>query len=448
MWEEHRETTRGRDLDISGLSYDMLEQLGPQQWPLRPGEHQGQARLYTDGQFATPDGRARFADVPFSPLAEPRSAAWPFSLITGRLRDQWHGLSRTGNLGRLFGHDGEPVVEVHPQDLARLKLAEGSLVRVSSRRGSLVLPARASSSLQPTQLFIAMHWGQEVLGGQDAQGQPATGVNGLSSPAFCPQSKQPELKHAAVKLEKLDLPWRLTAMAWLPADQALALREQMKPLLGQFSAASLLPFGQEALQPGPPAARVGLILRAAHDAPLDEAVLAPLRAAFRLDGPAVLGYHGRPPWPAAGPCASSARRMAANASPASGWPVTPAATPGCAPCWKPTRPCPGRAASCWRPARWRARPQRPRSRQVCSCLNVSEEAIRAELPRCRGAAPERLGQLQAALKMRHSMRLLSAGAAPAGAGRAVGRGGRGRRRQRPQPGRLTIRRPGFCGSTP
>ena len=397
VWEEHRETTRGRDLDISGLSYDMLEQLGPQQWPLRPGERQGRARLYTDGQFATPDGRARFADVPFSPLAEPRSAAWPFSLITGRLRDQWHGLSRTGNLGRLFGHDGEPVVEMHPQELARLKLAEGSLVRVSSRRGSLVLPARASSSLQPTQLFIAMHWGQEVLGGQDAQGQPATGVNGLSSPAFCPQSKQPELKHAAVKLEKLDLPWRLTAMAWLPADQALALREQMKPLLGHFSAASLLPFGQEALQPGLPAARVGLILRAAHDAPVDEAVLAPLRAAFRLDGPAVLGYHdarrGQQRALRIEREADGSERLAGFwlAGDASGDTWLRALLEA-----DQTLPGPGRQLLA--PGALAGQAQRPRSRQVCSCLNVSEEAIRAELPRCSGAAPERLGQLQAALK--------------------------------------------------
>ena len=82
----------------------------------------------------------------YVPLAEPRDARYPFSLNTGRLRDQWHGMSRTGTLGRLFGHVAEPAVEMHPQDMARLRLADGDLVHVTSRRGSLVLPAQASDA--------------------------------------------------------------------------------------------------------------------------------------------------------------------------------------------------------------------------------------------------------------------------------------------------------------
>ncbi len=66
--------------------------------------------------------------------------AIPFSLNTGRLRDQWHGMSRTGTLGRLFGHVAEPTVQMHPQDMARRRLKEGDLVHVTSRRGSIVLP--------------------------------------------------------------------------------------------------------------------------------------------------------------------------------------------------------------------------------------------------------------------------------------------------------------------
>jgi assimilatory nitrate reductase catalytic subunit len=69
-----------------------------------------------------------------------------------------------------------------------------------------------------------------VLSGQGDDGRTLTGVNALTSPHFCPQSRQPELKHAAVALDKINLPWRLTAMAWLPADSALALREQMWPV--------------------------------------------------------------------------------------------------------------------------------------------------------------------------------------------------------------------------
>ena len=80
---------------------------------------QGQARLYEDGVFPTADGRRASSTSAYQPVAEPRDARYPFSLTTGRLRDQWHGMSRTGTLGRLFGHVREPACELHPQDMAR-----------------------------------------------------------------------------------------------------------------------------------------------------------------------------------------------------------------------------------------------------------------------------------------------------------------------------------------
>jgi assimilatory nitrate reductase catalytic subunit len=157
VWNEHRESTRGRDLDITGLSYDKLEQ--PQLWPFPSGATQGQARLYEDGQFATADGRARFVAPAWRPTAEQRDAHYPVSLTTGRLRDQWHGMSRTGLLGRLFAHDSEPCVEMHPQELNRRRCNTGDLVRVKSRRGEVILPLHANTAVPPAQAFIAMHWG-------------------------------------------------------------------------------------------------------------------------------------------------------------------------------------------------------------------------------------------------------------------------------------------------
>ncbi|WP_310568484.1 molybdopterin oxidoreductase family protein, partial [Hydrogenophaga sp.] len=132
IWLEHRESTRGRDLDITGLSWPMLDAQGPQQWPLREGETQGQVRLYADGIFPTADGKARFAALPWQPLAELRDSRYPFSLTTGRLRDQWHGMTRTGTLGRLFGHVAEPAVDMNPQDMDRRGLKDGDLVHVTS----------------------------------------------------------------------------------------------------------------------------------------------------------------------------------------------------------------------------------------------------------------------------------------------------------------------------
>jgi assimilatory nitrate reductase catalytic subunit len=86
IWLEHRESTRARDLDITGLSYAMLEQ-SPQQWPFPQGASTGKTRLYEDAIFPTPDGRANFANTLYKPVADPRESRYPFSLTTGRLRD-------------------------------------------------------------------------------------------------------------------------------------------------------------------------------------------------------------------------------------------------------------------------------------------------------------------------------------------------------------------------
>lgn len=289
VWNEHRESTRGRDLDITGMSYAMLE-AAPQQWPLREGEATGRARLYEDGVFPTPDGRARFVDTPYKPVAEAREARYPFSLNTGRLRDQWHGMSRTGTLGRLFGHVAEPSVQMHPQDMARRQLAEGDLVHVTSRRGSIVLPVAASTELGLSQAFIAMHWGGEYLGGSSSTGERLAGVNALTTPSYCPDSKQPELKHTAVKILKAELPWSLLAAAWLPQDAALDTAGVLRGLMQSFPFASCVPFGAGAALEGSAPERTGILFRAAaYEAPPD-AVLARIESLLALGGSDTLRY--------------------------------------------------------------------------------------------------------------------------------------------------------------
>jgi len=280
VWNEHRESTRGRDLDITGLTYGMLEQAA-RQWPITSGQSEGKKRLYEDGIYPTPNGKAKFANTVYKPVAEPRESRYPFSLSTGRLRDQWHGMTRTGTLGRLFGHVAEPSIQMHPQDMARRLLQEGNLVHVTSKRGSILVPVQASAELGLSQVFMAMHWGEEFLSGVSSTGQRLAGVNALTTSAYCPSSKQPELKHAAVKVLKAELPWTLLAMAWLPEDQMLAAREALKPLMAQFPYASCVPFGRE---------RSGLLFRAAaHDTP-DDALLEQIEKLLNLDGATVLRY--------------------------------------------------------------------------------------------------------------------------------------------------------------
>ena len=393
VWNEHRDSTRGRDLDITGLSYAMLDKQGPQQWPLPEGVGTGRARLYEDGVFATPNGKARFADVPFTPLAEARSAKYPFSLNTGRLRDQWHGMSRTGLLGRLYGHERDPVVELHPQDMDRRKLADGTFVCVTSARGRLVLPVRASTRVAPTQAFIAMHWGEEALSGSDDQGRPATGVNTLTTAAFCPISKQPELKHAAVKIEAMHLPWRLVAMAWLPAHAALALREQLKPGLARFTTASLLPFGREPDAQG----RVGLLLRAAAAQSPGKNFLQQMRQALGLDAADTLAYadatrdQQRALRVVRGDDGSERLGGFWLAGDASGE------------AWlrgllETDELLPGPARHLLAPGALAGKLATPGSPQVCTCFNISEAAIKAALAGLDGGVDARVAQLQATLK--------------------------------------------------
>jgi assimilatory nitrate reductase catalytic subunit len=382
IWNEHRESTRGRDLDITGLSYSILEHAGPQQWPFVQGGTHGATRLYADGVFPTPDGRATFSAAAVRPTAEKRDAHYPFSLTTGRLRDQWHGASRTGTLGRLFGHASEPLVELHPTDLARLRLNSGDLVTLKTRRGSIVLPSAASESVAPAQAFVAMHWGSEFMAGP--------GVNALTSGAFCPQSKQPELKHAAVKVSKAELPYRVMARAWLDADQALTQRAQVLALLAGLPYAACVPFGRE------PDDKVGVWLHAASAEPLPDALLARIESLLGLSGADVLRY--------ADPRAGQ-RRAIAIARTADDTKVTAFVLAGDvrAAGWigellveQLPADLYGRAllsGSAVAPL-----PVPARGAQVCSCFDVTEPQIEAVLARCDGAPEAQLARLQGELK--------------------------------------------------
>ena len=392
VWSEHREATRGLDLDITGLSYAMLDAQGPQQWPLPTGALRGRKRLYEDGRFVFDDGRACFAAVKPQPLAETRDVRYPFTLTTGRLRDQWHGLSRTGTLGRLFGHASEPVVELHPRDLDRLGVRAGDLLQVTSRRGSIVLPAQPSDAMAPMQAHIAMHWGAEVLGGANASGRALGGVNALTTGAYCATSKQPELKHCTVKLLKTDLPWKLLALAWLPQERAHEARSALRDLMPLFPYAACVPFGREPDAHG----RLGVMWRAAaHEAsPAD--VLARIEQLLELNDAHALRYvDGK----------RGLRRTIAFDGAGGAMRVRAFLLAGQteAEPWLRALLIDDQPAQAYGRALLRAGAKPPgavpvRSPQVCTCLDVSEARIREVLVSIDGAAPQRLLRLQRALR--------------------------------------------------
>ncbi|MDR6451780.1 nitrate reductase [Variovorax paradoxus] len=393
VWNEHRESTRGRDLDITGMSYAMLDSAGPQQWPLKEGETSGRARLYEDGIFPTPDGRARFVDTVYKPVAEAREARYPFSLNTGRLRDQWHGMSRTGTVGRLFGHVAEPVVQMNAQDMARRQLKDGDLVHLTSKRGSILLPVQASAEIGLSQAFVAMHWGEEYLSGCSSTGTPLAGINALTTSAFCPTSKQPELKHTPVKILKAELPWSLLAMAWLPPDAALAAHQALKPMMAMFPFATCVPFSGNT----PGEERSGILFRAAaHDAPADETIDR-IEGLLGLRGSDALRYADR---------RRGQRRVARLVRRADGNAGLEAFLLGgdtSAEAWIGTLlreeiPAQTYGRLLLSPGARAPVAVQSRGHPVCTCFNVTDLAIQAELGRCTGTPDERLAALQGALK--------------------------------------------------
>ncbi len=240
VWEEHRAMTVGRDLDISGLEYQSLIDSGAQQWPLPSGSSAPCMRLYEDGVFPTASGKAKFVANSYRGVAEKLTAKFPLALTTGRTRDQWHTMTRTGRSATLLGHDAVPQVHLHANDMTRRGIAEGAWTQVRSARGSVIMRANATESVRSGQAYITMHWGQNFL-----RGKAISGVNALTSPAFCPQSKQPELKHAAVHAELFTAVWSVAAFAIVPSAQLDSARLRWLDHCGSLDVAYAVPIEGE-----------------------------------------------------------------------------------------------------------------------------------------------------------------------------------------------------------
>ncbi len=192
-----------RDFDIGTLAeatHADYDAMAPVQWPMRKDEagetaEPGEKRFFADGAFFTPDRRARFVAISV-PAAEAVAdgpgelALATMVLNTGRIRDQWHTMTRTGKAARLMTHTAEPFVEVHPRDAARLGLEPAMLARVSSTHGSAVLRVVVTERQQRGSLFAPMHWTDQLAG---------TGrIGAVIDAARDPVSGQPALKQARV----------------------------------------------------------------------------------------------------------------------------------------------------------------------------------------------------------------------------------------------------------
>jgi assimilatory nitrate reductase catalytic subunit len=178
-----------RDFDIGGLagvSDAEFEALEPTQWPLRAQAKPWQRRFFADGGFFTPDRKARFVAPEPPALREAVSEAFPFRLNTGRVRDQWHTMTRTGMSPRLALHCPEPFVEINPDDALACAVADGSFARVATGHGEAVLKVVVSDGQQPGSLFAPIHWSGETAS--------SARVGDLVAAATDPYSGQPEAK--------------------------------------------------------------------------------------------------------------------------------------------------------------------------------------------------------------------------------------------------------------
>jgi assimilatory nitrate reductase catalytic subunit len=188
-FEEWRRVSAGRLCDYSGMTWDGIEAAGGIQWPSTDGA--GTRRLYTDGRFPTPDGRARLAVVDRRPVSDRPRPQYPLVLNTGRTVEHWHTRTKTGRVPILEGLAPEAWVEINPVDAGRLGLRSGEPVKVVSERGAIErITARVTAVVRAGEVFIPFHYDEAC-------------VNRLTMNEFDPVSREPNYKQCAVRVEHL-----------------------------------------------------------------------------------------------------------------------------------------------------------------------------------------------------------------------------------------------------
>ncbi len=183
---------------LAALTPEGYEALEPVQWPVTA--QGGTVRLFADGVFQTPDGRARMVVTKAKGPAQALDPSYPLALNTGRVRDHWHTMTRTGLAPDLCRHTPEPYVEIHPTDAGPLGVVEGALARVQTAQGEAIALAKVTDRQRPGAIFMPMHWTQAFA--------PSGRANALVAAAVDPQSGQPEFKHTPARVRPYRETWR------------------------------------------------------------------------------------------------------------------------------------------------------------------------------------------------------------------------------------------------
>ncbi|HTC00975.1 MAG TPA: molybdopterin-dependent oxidoreductase [Ferruginibacter sp.] len=196
IYAEHCRLTEGTNIDISGLSYDILKEKRSVQWPYAKNEKGfGTARLFADKKFYTSSEKAIIHSFEDVNLSENLSAELPLILTTGRIRDQWHTMSKTGKVNKLNQHIANSFLEIHPDDAIERKIKEDDLVEIFNARGNVRVKAKYSTDIKRGVVFLPMHWGKIL-------NNDLNRANNLTNNLVDPISKEPDFKFSAVEVKK------------------------------------------------------------------------------------------------------------------------------------------------------------------------------------------------------------------------------------------------------
>ena len=195
IFVEFAALTAGTLCDISGASYNRLQREGPLQWPCANSRDPGKARLYEDRRFPAADGKASLIAVEHAPPVERPDDDYPLILTTGRIKQHWHTMTRTGKNAALRRKAPDPILEINRADARRYQIQDADFVEVISRRGKVMAQARVTDEIMLGTCFLPFHWGRD-------QGF-FKAANNLTISARDPLSRQPELKACAVRVRKV-----------------------------------------------------------------------------------------------------------------------------------------------------------------------------------------------------------------------------------------------------
>jgi len=200
IYAEHAKLTSKTNIDINGLSHDIIKEQGSVQWPYKKkSKVVGTPRLFTEKAFYTYSKKAIIHAVPDEHVSERTDNDYPFILTTGRIRDQWHTMSKTGKVNKLNQHLKEAFVEINPADAKVLKLNDGDVAVITSRRGDVRVKAKVTPGIKKGVIFLPMHWGKIL-------GSDLNRANNITNDIVDPISKEPDFKYCAINIQKYKKP--------------------------------------------------------------------------------------------------------------------------------------------------------------------------------------------------------------------------------------------------